>query len=441
MKIEMGESLFYSWLRHVKECQIVQTNWTNSCQWELLHVVELEEIKLETETFFSEKYGYEVFKKTASLSQLLTQAECDVVGLSISENKIYAVDVAFHESGLNYGGADGTVQRIVKKCLRTAMCVYGYLDSIDAEIIFASPKIGQTVLDKLLPCVDDMQNIMKDLGFCFRFRVFANSDFRDKVLEPILKVSGGIADTNELFMRSYHMLQMYNKPYSKGDALEKPDDAYSELKIGKVVKLVLRPILETGFVSDTEVNKLLDKGYSNMVLGLHFPLLVPIDGEYENVRYYKDSVKINGVDYKLCSQWAEGQSRVKLMEFIETHSKKMNSAVESFIREHNLSDVDYLGEVARHKYYIEKMPDDEEIGEPTVIMDYKQECCICNSDEKWAVIRLFSGVAIIDMSNPQSVGTWKRIFNVTESDLWKAVETVGDSAVAVKEYLENKGTD
>ena len=27
MKIEMGESLFYSWLRHVKDCQIVQTNW------------------------------------------------------------------------------------------------------------------------------------------------------------------------------------------------------------------------------------------------------------------------------------------------------------------------------------------------------------------------------------------------------------------------------
>jgi len=27
MKIEMGESLLYSWLRHVKECQIAQTNW------------------------------------------------------------------------------------------------------------------------------------------------------------------------------------------------------------------------------------------------------------------------------------------------------------------------------------------------------------------------------------------------------------------------------
>ena len=26
MKIEMGKSFLYSWLRHVKECQIVQTN-------------------------------------------------------------------------------------------------------------------------------------------------------------------------------------------------------------------------------------------------------------------------------------------------------------------------------------------------------------------------------------------------------------------------------
>jgi len=37
MKIEMGESLFYSWLRHAKECQIVQTNWTTSGKWELYH--------------------------------------------------------------------------------------------------------------------------------------------------------------------------------------------------------------------------------------------------------------------------------------------------------------------------------------------------------------------------------------------------------------------
>lgn len=44
MKIEMGESLFYSWLRHVKECQIVQTNWKASPQWQLQHEDKLIEI-------------------------------------------------------------------------------------------------------------------------------------------------------------------------------------------------------------------------------------------------------------------------------------------------------------------------------------------------------------------------------------------------------------
>ena len=42
MKIEMGESLFYSWLRHVKECQLVQTNWKVSPKWTLRHEEELE---------------------------------------------------------------------------------------------------------------------------------------------------------------------------------------------------------------------------------------------------------------------------------------------------------------------------------------------------------------------------------------------------------------
>ena len=49
MKIEMGESLFYSWLRHVKECQIVQTNWTTSSQWQLSNEDRLEDIMARTD--------------------------------------------------------------------------------------------------------------------------------------------------------------------------------------------------------------------------------------------------------------------------------------------------------------------------------------------------------------------------------------------------------
>jgi hypothetical protein len=51
MKIEMGESLLYSWLRHVKECQIVQTNRKVSLKWELKNEDKLTEIMERTNTF------------------------------------------------------------------------------------------------------------------------------------------------------------------------------------------------------------------------------------------------------------------------------------------------------------------------------------------------------------------------------------------------------
>jgi hypothetical protein len=332
----MGESLFYSWLRHVKECQIVQTNWTTSGQWPLLHEDKLEEIKSVTDKFFSEKYGYDIYKKTASLSQLLRQAECDALGVAMQDgaNKIYAVDVAFHEEGLNYGDRETTIKKIVMKCLRTAMCIYGYLDAREAEIIFASPKITRSILDGVLPCMAELQKIMDDLCFHFRFRILANDDFRDKVLDPILTVSGGVSDTNELFIRCYHMVQMFEQkdrlresPPRKAASAPKPftadtEDTYAELEIGKVAQLVLKPILELGNVPEAEIERLQDKEYSKKALDLSFPLLVRQDAQYDKLRYYKDPVNIKGKTYMMCSQWVErpdNNARPYLMKWIRDH--------------------------------------------------------------------------------------------------------------------------
>ena len=96
MKIEMGESLFYSWLRHVKACQIVQTNWKVSPQWPLQHEEELAELLSATDNLFSTKYGYKVFKKNTSLSQIIQQGECDAVGLSIANGPLLNLDIPFH---------------------------------------------------------------------------------------------------------------------------------------------------------------------------------------------------------------------------------------------------------------------------------------------------------------------------------------------------------
>ena len=124
MKIEVGESIFYSWLRHVKQCQIVQTNWKVSSQWDLKNEDKLIHLMTKIDEFFYKKYNYKIFKSNTSISQLLRQAECDVLGISISDKtqKMYAIDVAFHESGLNYGSREVTVMKVIEKCARTAFC-------------------------------------------------------------------------------------------------------------------------------------------------------------------------------------------------------------------------------------------------------------------------------------------------------------------------------
>ena len=72
MKIEMGESLIYSWLRHVKHCQVVQTNWKCSPQWPLEYEEELQEI---LSTIIGGFQQYTPFKKNTKLAQVIRQGE------------------------------------------------------------------------------------------------------------------------------------------------------------------------------------------------------------------------------------------------------------------------------------------------------------------------------------------------------------------------------
>lgn len=337
MKIEMGESLFYSWLRHVKECQIVQTNWKVSSQWELLHRSELETFINKVDSHFSNKYNYKIFKQNASLSQIIQQGECDVIGTAIydGETKFYAVDVAFHEAGLNYGTKDETIMKVIAKSIRTAALLYGYVNTKKAEIIFASPKINAAILNELSPCIEDVNVLFANFGFDFSLRLICNEDFNDVVLQPILMVSDGVADTSELFLRSYQMFNMFahNKnrtvPVRRNNLRHTTDyvdeSQYKELKVGKLAKVVLGRILEEGHISSEELINLQRADYSKTIFDLQYPLLVKEGSEFDSVRYYSQPIKIHGEFYYLCSQWFETYSnndRPYLISWIESHTKE-----------------------------------------------------------------------------------------------------------------------
>lgn len=326
MKIEMGESLFYSWLRHVKECQIVQTNWKVSRKWNLLHEPELKLIKEETDKFFHEKHGYEIYKKNASLAQIIQQGESDAVGISFLNGSVltYAIDIAFHESGLNYGNEQETIMKIINKCIRTAICLYGFMDVRNAEIIFASPKIRKGILDGddgATKCIQEAQDILTKLGYEFNFRIIANKEFKTAILDPILMVSDDIADTNELFMRSYQMLQMFDERITNVVSGE-TKETLRELKIGKLAQIMIQRVLQSGKVPDYEFEQMFTPEYSKEVFGINYPVLARLDKPYDRSRYYSTPIQIGDDKYALCSQWFETKAnndRPYLEQWIVDH--------------------------------------------------------------------------------------------------------------------------
>lgn len=336
MKIEMGESLFYSWLRHVKECQIVQTNWKVSSQWDMNHESEIKDLIEKVDAHFSETYGYHIFKKNSSMSQIIQQGECDVVGVAFNgdEKSFYAVDVAFHEAGLNYGTREETVMKVISKCVRNAICLFGYMNTKEAEIIFASPKINPAIMVDLIPCISDLNNIFRLAGFCFSIRVIANEAFNELVLQPILLASAGIADTSELFIRSYQMYKMFagdtrvkieykegngSTPSNKTTSVKR--EMYDELKIGKLVQLVLKPLIIEK-ATDLEIEWMQEFEYSKNNFGIQYPLLLKTNSLSAERHYYKNLITINGDTYRLCCEW------------YETDANNDRPYVEKWIREH-----------------------------------------------------------------------------------------------------------
>lgn len=346
VKIEIGESLLVSWLKHVKECQLVQTNWKASSMWELQNKNDLDLLMSHSASSCSEILGYNIYKKTSSLDQLLAQAEIDVLGVNFSENgnHVYAIDVAFHEAGLNYGSRDETVARVIKKILRTAMCIHGYFNSKNAQIIFSSPKINQATYEYLTNAINIINEIFSHYNMNYDIHIIANHDFNEKILSPVLNMIEEVADTSELFMRS---LQLYNI-FAKKNSLPKETRArqtlkeitptvhetiqaqgiagLEEMKVGVIARTMLRDILESGKVPIAEIEMLQSVEYSKRVFDLQFPLLLQTEepNSERPDRYYAKPLKIHGRYYFMCSEWYEkntNNDRPYLIRWLSAHNE------------------------------------------------------------------------------------------------------------------------
>lgn len=205
MKIEMGESLLQSYLKHIKNCLISQTNWKTSSNWTIDNScrdqVDYIYNKIRTNNQFSD-----VFKKN-ELDQILKQAEIDVLGFD-NKNTVYMVEVAFHEGGLNYGSKIETKNKIFEKLLRAYLIGLSYFPNKNLEILFATPKTNPATKELINDYFEILEREFSSDNVNFLF--LTNQDFKNEILIPTLRKTIDDADTNELFLRTYKMLDMFD---------------------------------------------------------------------------------------------------------------------------------------------------------------------------------------------------------------------------------------
>ena len=326
MKIEIGESLMYSWLRHVKGCQIVQNNWKVSPKWNLSNETELRTFADVVKKQLGNRYN--IFGKN-TFEQFLAQGEADAIGINLNNNEYYAIEVAYHLQGLNYNGKNNTIAKVIEKCLRTAMCFYGYLGVDKAEIIFVSPKIGDKLLSELTPALNTLQNISDNLDLKFKYIIYCNDDFVNGIVTPIRLCGDDVNDTSELFLRSIQLINLSDKigsktKNSKSSSVVPSSQqiAYSQFKIGQLANQVLRNKLEAGNFTKQEISEFLDADFSKKTFGLQYPLLVEDRNTTNKKHYYQSPLTISKKQYYLCIEWHEqgnNNDRPLLEDWLSKH--------------------------------------------------------------------------------------------------------------------------
>ena len=203
MNINIGENIGFSWLKHIKNCIICQTNWK---LYEHPDKQAEQSIDNLLATIGKVKGKKHKLWKSEEALKILKQTEIDVVGVD-SKYKYYLLEAACHIGSLNCGGKEITQDRVIKKFVKMAIVAEYIFKCNEAEIIFASPivseEIGNNVCDKL----NEIKNYFKKCQFTF----IRNKDFTDSITDPLIaKVAPSISET-EPFMRALLFLSRSSK--------------------------------------------------------------------------------------------------------------------------------------------------------------------------------------------------------------------------------------
>lgn len=318
MKIEIAENMLYSWLRHCKECQIVQANYKASKIWQkkdessLKKIFDAFQVDSSLKNFhFKSKNNKEKFET------VLQQTECDLLGINYDEKenmqKIYAVESAFHERGLGYKNSE---RKVLQKIFRDFLIIRLYFPIDSVNVIFATPAVSKEKKVLIDDCIKLLESFFSKQNCKVSLKFIANEEYVSEIVDPLCEYIDEIADGNELFVRAIKLNNLASK-YKKQNNVTARN---SGSKIGFIVNTRLRKLLLSEEMRENDVANLKSNEYCKSQFGLNFPVLrLCTRGRNDSagyLRYYAEPIKINGKKYYVTNDWYE-RNKKGLLGYLE----------------------------------------------------------------------------------------------------------------------------
>lgn len=310
MKIDIGESLIYSWLRHNQNCHITQTNWKTSSKWNYDDMV-IEKCQKYMD-MVTEEFGNHVFGNTVNINQLIRQCEIDVLGINTFNSEIFAIDIAYHRDGLNYSD---TINTVTKKVFRSIFALLIYFQDIKtSNVYFVSPIVNNSTTIRMNELENKIKMFLKKINLDVTVEFYMNDKFKNEILVPTMEISASVADMSELFLRSHQLIELFQNtkmtPTESFSNVALISESQKSIPIGRYAKKVFEDLLIQNKILEQDINALMSLEYSEKILKMNFPVLKKIN----DIHHLFEERKINGYDryyatpingYLLCNHWYE----------------------------------------------------------------------------------------------------------------------------------------
>jgi hypothetical protein len=171
----------------------------------------------------------------------------------------------------------------------------------------------QRHLDLLeLRLAEQRHNVLSRL----RFRIIADADFADEIVQPVLEHADAVADTSGLVgqpQRSTRFGGAGNGSARHGSARPLKPEGKEGGRIGEHVRRTMHELAASGRLTARIVGDLLDPRYCKAKFNLRYPFLKPVDrsvplprqgnNRHGRGRYWKKPLRVGDHEFLMCNDW------------------------------------------------------------------------------------------------------------------------------------------